>query len=94
MERSELIEAFRQLGDLNPEWRAESAMESGDVLGSLAATAFLRGAWQLIASDEDLSWIDRTIEGVAADSTAPLAGGVHGMRRLLLLEASATTLPH
>lgn len=83
MVREELIEAFRGLGDLNPEWSAESAIQQERVEATLARWAFLRGAWQLIASDTDVSWIDNAISRVATDSTAPLAGGVHAMRRLL-----------
>lgn len=83
MDIDALAAAFEGLGNLNPRLSAEASLSGGTAQLDLAREAFLRGAWELIASDEDLSWIDAVLTNTPENSSEPLAGYGNGIRALL-----------
>ena len=44
---------------------------------------FLKGAWQLVVSDEDTSWIDSLLQNVPSGSSDPFADAAHSIRAML-----------
>jgi hypothetical protein len=81
MNVKELAAIFRELGAPEPEAWAASEIDEG--IPQLARYAFLKGAWDRIASDDDLSWIDNVIANVPPESSDPYSGAAHSMRRMI-----------
>jgi hypothetical protein len=81
MKRDDLISIFRTLGANDPESWANSEVDEN--IPQLARFMFLKGAWQLVVSDEDTSWIDSLLQNVPSGSSDPFADAAHSIRAML-----------
>jgi len=81
MKRDDLISIFRTLGAHDPESWANSEVDEN--IPQLARFMFLKGAWQLVVSDEDTSWIDSLLQNVPSGSSDPFADAAHSIRAML-----------
>ena len=81
MNAQELATIFRQLGATDPDDWASSEINEG--IPQLARFLFLKGAWDRIVPDDDLSWIDNVIANVPPESNDPYSGAAHSIRRMI-----------
>ena len=81
MKRDDLISIFRTLGANDPESWANSEVDEN--IPQLARFMFLKGAWQLVVSDEDTSWIASLLQNVPSGSSDPFADAAHSIRAML-----------
>ncbi|KAA1257551.1 hypothetical protein LF1_00380 [Rubripirellula obstinata] len=90
MDAKKLAAIFRQLGASDPDSWASS--EANENIPQLARYMFLKGAWDRIASDDELSWIDNVIANVPPESNDPYAGAAHSIRRMIAAGVSRTDI--
>jgi len=90
MDHEELTAAFAQLGATDPEdWAASQAEEDINQLGRFL---FLKGGWQAVVGDDDISWIDRLVVETPPDRGEPFDGIAHALRNLLAAGADPADL--
>lgn len=86
MRQKELADLFRKLGASDPEGWARSQIEEG--IPQLARYLFLRQAWRQVVTEDDESWIDRSIDRASKHPDEPYAGVGHALKRLRASGAS------
>jgi hypothetical protein len=80
MNKKDLLEYCRAMGFPDPESIVRSELEEG--IPQAARHTFLKGAWDMIVSDDDLSWIDAMEKASPPGSNEPYAGVSHAIRKL------------
>jgi len=79
--KAELTDLFRKLGASDPELWAASQIEEN--IPQLHRYLFLREAWRLTISEDDVDWIEAYIRASENDPSEPYAGVGLALKRCL-----------